>query len=338
MGTQQEFEPELISLDSLAEDSVLYDPTNDIHTALDDTGEIAIEPMRYIARLHQDGSINAVERDAAEIMHRMFSIGSTPLRDLAFYDWRDAAGKWTRRQEARSVILAKVDATIEGVRSLHRRRAVRHALACASPIADIGDPSALAAGIEDVARLWWGVHKRNTVVINGITMPRVTPAEARVAAAVNDNDEPGVKRIVEGFDRMHARGQLDAEPLINRALYTAGCRYQQDHHAAGLSPLGAMDYSRVFVDGGEGGGGLFGSENATRALQRFRSARVRMGDRFGPAVDAVVIEGKTLEDAGISLTKYKSAKQAAAVAQDRLDVGLRLLAVHYGTLVHRQAA
>lgn len=334
--------PDIISLDHLAEDALSYDPTDALNDALDNTGEIAIEPERIIARLHQEGSINDAERDAAAILHKMFKIGSPWLREFgpATYDWRDKDGKWSRVQQPRSDILAKVDETIEAVRSTLRRRAVRHALACVQPVADIDNLAALAAGIEDVARTWWGVTKRPVIVVNGITMPAF--GDARTADAENDNDAPDARRIVEGFERMWKRGQLDRNHDMNESLYLAGLRYRQDHHSAGLAPLGAIDYTRDHVDGGSGAGtsagGLFGSENATQALERYRSARRAMGARYAAVVDAVVLDGRTLEDAGLQESRYKSGKQAAAVAQERLDIGLRDLAVFYGIITRRQAA
>lgn len=334
------YAPDIISLDSLAEDALAYDPTDAMNAALENNGEIVIEPARIIARLHQEGSIDDAGRDAADILHKMFAVGSAKhLRDLGRYDWRDKDGKWSKVQQPRPDILAKVGETVAAIRSQHRRKAVRHALACVQPVADIDNLAYLAAGIEDVARIWWGAVKRPVIVVNGITMPAF--GDMRAAEAENDNTATDARRLVEGFERMWKRGQLDRNPDINESLYAAGLRYRQDHHSAGLAPLGAIDYGREYVDGGSGAGtsvgGLFGSENATRAIERFRAARRAMGDRFAPVVDAVVLEGRTLEEAG-ELAGQNGRGAKIAVAGDRLAFGLRELAVFYGIITRRQAA
>lgn len=341
MTTHAACTPDIISLDSLAEDALSYDPTDAMNAALDNTGEIAIEPARIITRLHQEGSIDDAGRDAADILHKMFVMSSPWLRELgpAKYDWRDKDGKWSMVQQPRHAVAAKVDETIAAIRSQHRRKAVRHALACVRPAADIDNLAYLAAGIEDVARIWWGAAKRPVIVVNGITMPAF--GDMRAAGAENDNTAPDARRLVEGFERMWKRGQLDRNPDINESLYAAGLRYRQDHHSAGLAPLGAIDYGREYVDGGSGAGtsvgGLFGSESATRAIERFRAARRAMGDRFAPVVDAVVLDGRTLEDAG-ELAGQNGRGAKIAVAGDRLAFGLRELAVFYGIMTRQQAA
>ena len=332
--------PDMISLDALAEDAISYDPTDAMNDALDKTGEVAIEPARLIARLHHEGSIDDTGRDAADILNKMFTVGSATLRDPGRYDWRDKDGRWSRVTQPRREIAAKVDETVMAVRSKTRRVAVCHALACRQPVADLDNLAPLAAGIEDVARCWWGAAKRPVVVVKGITMPAF--GDVRAASAENDNAAPGARRLVEGFERMWKRGQLDRNPDLNESLYAAGLRYRQDHHSAGLAPLGAIDYGREQVDGGSGAGtaagGLFGSEAATRALERYRAARRAMGDRFSPVIDAVVIEGRTLAEAGAAVGRYSAGARAEAQAAERLDLGLRELAIFYGVITRRQAA
>ncbi len=337
------FIPTFVSFDTLAEDAIVVDPTDALIDGLDAaSGDIAIDPLRLLATMCSEGSIDANERDAGEILHRMFKAGTSHLGGSGKYDWRDKDGKWTRCEQPRKDILAKLDETIEAVRSIHRSRAVRHALAAAQPVADIDNLSALAAGLEDVVRIWWGAGKRNAVVtMSGISLAAVAFGDDRVLHAENDNEAPDATRVLEGFERMWKRGQLDKIPRINESLYAAGLRYRTDHHSAGLAPLGAIDYGREKVDCGSGAGtsvgGLYGSDRAVFALERYRQARAAMGTRFAPVVDAVLIDGKTLEEAG-EVIGQRGRGARIAVAGDRLSSGLRNLAVFYGTLTRREAA
>jgi hypothetical protein len=69
-----------------------------------------------------------------------------------------------------------------------------------------------------------------------------------------------------------------------------------------------------------------------QARDRYRKARVLLGTHYGPAVDAVVVEGASLGEAGLKISHYKDRGKAIAAASERLNGGLRLLAQHYGIL------
>lgn len=128
------------------------------------------------------------------------------------------------------------------------------------------------------------------------------------------------------LDRLHRTGLLHADHDINDMLHVAGQRYQADHFAAGLSPLGAQDYERPIVDGASPKGE---SDYRVGAYERHRSARNDLGSFFGPVTHSVVVQEQSLKSAGRSLG-IGNAPQARAVALDRLREGLRILAKGYG--------
>ncbi|OWK24145.1 hypothetical protein AJ87_24335 [Rhizobium yanglingense] len=148
--------------------------------------------------------------------------------------------------------------------------------------------------------------------------------------AANDNHETadGARRLFDtAFDVLAKRKQLDEDAGMNELLFTAGRLYQQDHHSAGFEPLGAIDYSRPMVDGA---GSQPVSERSAIAKDRFRAARRAVGNRYGAVVDAVVLEGKTLLEAGRAHCGYSGKDTATAAAKERLNAGLRILASIYG--------
>ena len=304
---------------------------NDRLAANDNTAPI--EPLRLLANLASSGALSADERDAGEILHRLAVAGRSELKGPATVAWRDVDGKWTSVSKPRLALRDMLDKAMGSIKTPKRERAVRMALVIAEPRADMDRTHQITAGIADVTRHWWGNKARPTVLSKKISLPGISMGENDATAerlvAANDNDQfEGARRLFDtAFDVMAKRKQLDEDEGMNDILFTAGRIYQQDHHAAGFAPLGAIDYARPMVDGG---GGQLVSERAALAKDRFRTARRSVGNRYGAVVDAVVLEGKTLLDAGRAHCGYVGKDTATAAAKERLNAGLRVLAAVYG--------
>jgi hypothetical protein len=63
----------------------------------------------------------------------------------------------------------------------------------------------------------------------------------------------------------------------------------------------------------------------------FRQARDALGERYRTVVDPIVLEEKSIADIRDD-SGYKHVTTASAVTVERLNVGLRRLAVHYGLM------
>ncbi len=295
---------------------------------------VPIEPLRLLANLASSGALNSEERDAGEILHRLATASRSPLNGPATVNWRDREGKWTSVSKPRLALREMLEKAMQSIRTPKRERAVRMALVIEHPRANLDATHQLTAGISDVTRNWWGTKARPTVLSGKVSLPKISLGEndattERLVAA-NDNVETidGVRRLFDtAFDIMAKRKQLDDDPGMNELLFTAGRLYQQDHHAAGFEPLGAIDYARPMVDGG---GVQLVSERGAIAKDRFRAARRAVGSRYGAIVDAVVLDGKTLLDAGRAHCGYSGKDTATAAAKERLNAGLRILAQLYG--------
>lgn len=251
------------------------------------------------------------------------------------YKWRDKDGQWSLITTTRSKVSAIFESALRDIRSEHRRRVLTLALVAREPGFDYADVTSLRMALGDVAGHFWGPVRMTTFVTNsGVTLRAVaandnTPTPERLDKEGDvRRTEDGAVRIIDGFERMHARGQLDDDDFMNDNLHAAGLRYQSEHHCAGLNPLGAIDYERPMVDGG---GAQVVSERMLAMRDSFRAARRALGDKYGPIVDAVVLEGKTLVEAG-RLFGYHSKDSAAASAKERLNTALRLLAQQYGII------
>ncbi|MBD9569048.1 hypothetical protein [Ensifer sp. ENS08] len=295
---------------------------------------VPVEPLRLLANLATTGALTSDERDAGEILHRLAIAGRSPLNGPAIVNWRDKEGKWSSVSKPRLALREMLEKAMRSIRTPKRERAVRMALVIENPRANLDATHQLTAGIGDVARGWWGAKAKPTMLSGKVTLPGISLGENDATAerlvAANDNSEivEGARRLFDtAFDVMAKRKQLDEDPEINELLFTAGRLYQQDHHAAGFDPLGAIDYSRPMVDGS---GGPPVSERSTIAKDRFRAARRSIGSRYGAVVDAVVLEGKTLLDAGRAHCGYSGKDTATAAAKERLNAGLRILAQRYG--------
>lgn len=176
-----------------------------------------------------------------------------------------------------------------------------------------------------------------------ITLPRVsfldaTPERLRHA---NDNHrmaDNGVRVIEDDpLDRMYKRGQLDANPDYNETLYAAGRRYYTDWCEGGMVGVGAMNYEKPIVSGGSNSFGVPLSERMAIRRQAYAKARAAVPKRLIGILEAVVLDGRTLSDAGIANTKHKSQTTAGAVAGERLQMALEALAYHYGLHARRAA-
>lgn len=156
----------------------------------------------------------------------------------------------------------------------------------------------------------------------------------RIAHA-NDNftfDEKGTRNFAdEPLMRLAKKGGLYPDQLINRYLLESGERYYSDWYLSNMSPLAAIDYSKVSGGGGnDSGGGMPVSELQAMRRQDYRTARNFMGKKYATVVDLIVLEGQgDLVGVGKRVSGLASPHACRAVTTERLTAGLYLLARHY---------
>ncbi|MBZ9873476.1 hypothetical protein LB542_21835 [Mesorhizobium sp. BR1-1-9] len=300
-----------------------YEAANDNIAEIQQAKTAQMPAPAILGWLFTNGHIGNDERDAGEHVIKLASIARSPLTSpIVRYSARTVDRKWRQVEVQRHTIRPSLDACITAVRYEPRRKATAQALVVEETNIDLDRPHRVAQGLADIARHLWGA----------------TAAVAPIFVAANDNqpavdaaDAKGaVFRTSDNFQRMHTARQLDDDPETNDVLHAAGLRYANDHHLAGLNPLGAIDYSRTQVDFGSSGEGMPELMAGSRA--RYRTARTLLGSRYGAVVDAVVIEGKSLGQVGAEVTRFKDRGKAIAAAGERLNGGLRLLAQRYGIL------
>jgi hypothetical protein len=308
-------------------EALVHDPFEAANDNISETQAARTTPLpaaNILGWLYQEGLIGDDERDAGEHVIKLASIARSPLKSpIVRYTARTADRKWKQVEAQRHTIRPALDKLIEAVRYQPRRKAFAQAFIVDETNIDLSNPHRVCQGLADVARHLWG--RAETV--------------APIFVAANDNQPRAEAAAAKGnsyrvsdnyFGRMHAAKQLDDDPETNDALHAAGLRYATDFHLAGLNPLGAIDYSRVTVDFGAAGEGA--SDRMAQARGRFRKAKELLGTKYAPVVDAVVVEGKSLGEVGASVTRYRDRGKAIAAAGERLNAGLRLLAVSYGIL------
>ncbi|TPK18076.1 hypothetical protein [Mesorhizobium sp. B2-5-7] len=299
-----------------------YEAANDNIAELQEAKTTSMAAPAILGWLFANGHVGEDERDAGEHVIKLASIARSKLTSPSVrYSARTADRKWRQVEVQRHTIRPALDACMAAVRYEPRRKATVQALVVDETLIDLDNPHRVAQGLADVARHLWG------------TSADVTP----IFVAANDNQpavdaagaKGGVFRTSDNFQRMHTARQLDDDPETNDLLHAAGLRYAQDHHLAGLNPLGAIDYSHTQVDYGSSEGM---PELMAGARARYRTARTLLGARYGAVVDGVVIDGKSLGLIGAEVTRFKDRGKAIAAAGERLNGGLRLLAQRYGIL------
>jgi hypothetical protein len=121
--------------------------------------------------------------------------------------------------------------------------------------------------------------------------------------------------------------RLKATGKINGVQAEAAERFYADYYAAGLAPLGAMDYERAIVDGTPPQGH---SDYRSAASDRYRGACSSVGSAITlRVVDRVVLREIAIETVGRDISHRAHAREARAVAMDRLCEGLDCMAVFY---------
>ncbi|MGX1786853.1 DUF6456 domain-containing protein [Bosea sp. NPDC055332] len=303
----------------------------------DNDNEGPANPLDYLDTLLDNGDIGAAQRDAGEIFRRLGQHAlsdATPASTVSF-PWRYANGVWSTLFEPKRLVVDRYEQAREAAGNNERRRELTRALVAREPEYP-RSPTVLAEGLRQVAQHWWGREALRTTASNGVTL---------AATAANDNTPTPERKAqgdVEGtrardnFERLLVRGQIDEDDEVAATLFAAGLRYETDSAVAWSGQYGSPDYSRPIVDGGTDR--LPVSERQQSARDRVRQARAAMGARYAEVVDAVVLHGLTLEAAGRRHCGYRGTDTAAAAAKERLNTGLRCLAVHYGIVVMRRAA
>lgn len=131
-------------------------------------------------------------------------------------------------------------------------------------------------------------------------------------------------------ERLARRGDLDPDTQLAGLLLTTAQRYYGDWYLSGLSGLSAIDYDRT--GGGTDANPAYMMPVTERQAQRreaWRAARLALGERYAAVVDPVVLEEQYLSQIA---SEYKNRAVSIAVLKERLNVGLRRLAVHYGLM------
>ncbi|CAN7599964.1 DUF6456 domain-containing protein [Bosea sp. LjRoot237] len=292
-------------------------------------------PLDYLDSLLDAGDITTAQRDAGEIFRRLGQhalSAATPATTVSF-PWRYANGVHSTLFEPKRLVVERYEAAREAAGNNERRREITRALVARVPDYP-ASPSLIAEGLRQIALHWWGKDALRTTTKHGVTL---------AATAANDNT-PTPERAAHGtpatgrdnFERLLVRGQIDEDPEVATALYAAGLRYETEHAVAWSGQYASPDYSKPVVDGGSDRAPV--SERQQSARERLRQARASMGVRYAEVVDAVVLQGLTLEAAGRRFCGYRQPDSARAAAKERLNAGLRSLAVHFGIAVRRKAA
>lgn len=152
----------------------------------------------------------------------------------------------------------------------------------------------------------------------------IIPTRERLRAA-NDNfviePETHAYRIQNPIARLKATGK------INAVQAEAAERFYSDYYAAGLAPLGAIDYGKTQVDGTPPQGH---SDHREAASERYRGACASVGSAITLRVaDHVVLREIPVETIGRTISGRSHAREARAVAMDRLTEALDSMAVFY---------
>jgi hypothetical protein len=310
-------------------------------------------PLGRLAQLSACGDISPAERDAGEIFHRIgtIAISNEPHTATVTHPWRYANGIWSTLFERKQNVIERYEAALEAAGNNERRRALVASLVARECKFDIDWIPLIQSGLQQVARSWWDKPATATVSRNGITLPVVrfidnaptadndnAPTAERIRQAGDVVQAEDAVRVRDNFERIYTRGQLDPDGEVATALFAAGLRYQSEFELSRLAgEIGSPDYSKPIVDGGGETRTPIGVR-AQAARTALRAVRDAMGAQCASVVDAVVLRGERLEDVGLATTGYRSGKMAGAVAKERLNQGLRALAIHYGIAVRRRAA
>lgn len=313
-----------------------YDPTASMDEAID--AALALRDLNRtdsavstLMRLYIDGEISMDQCDAGEIVATLAKLANMPggkPAGMVTYPFRPPASpegsrSWGVATKQRSEVGRMLEAALAAIKTDRRRQAVTRLLVNREPVEDT--LAQVAAGLADLAGHFWPTSAR-AIVRSGATGLNDATPERLAKAEETLVDKAGARWLVDGFERMFMRGQLDDDEDVNEILHAAGLRYAEEHFRAGMTPLGAIDYSRATVDGD---GQLPMSERMEIFRQRYRAARAAMGERYAPVVEGVVIEGRTIRELGLEHTKYRDEKMAKAGAMERLNAGLRALAKFY---------
>jgi len=162
------------------------------------------------------------------------------------------------------------------------------------------------------------------------TTPAVRDANGKVLVAANDNFavDPATRayRVDTPIERLAKAKRITATQL------EAGNRFYADFYAAGLSPLGAVDYGKPMVDGTSPAGQ---SDYRAAAGERYRRACLAIGPALLKVIDRVVLREMQVEAAGRDVSGRADDTPARSVGMWALTEGLDVLAAFYKLVTPR---
>lgn len=299
-----------------------HDPSDALDDALDTLPSSTENPVAYLDCLVAANDIGTDERDAGVILYGMTWRADLPgarQSAMTIYPWRDKAGKWADQRCVRSVLQERVKDALASIRSDRRREEVKRFI-LRRPLEDT--TAQLSLGLWDVSRAWWPSHQA-TYQRNGITLVGRDPAAVAQVAA-NDN-APARRAVASPLDTLLARG------VITDTQHTAGQRYYSDWYHAGLSGIGAIDYSAA-NGAGAGSAPHMMPLTGLMALKRaeHRKARAALADQERAVLEAVVLEERSFTEAAKDATGIRNKQPALREGKRLLSAALSALERHYG--------
>ena len=204
------------------------------------------------------------------------------------------------------------------------------------------DPTPVTTAIRRARGALKAMHKSSPTAIDGPTPERVAQAglEFEVGTAIRSVEVvKGGQRQVEqihtpraavGSDpltRLIARGELDREDEdMNRRLGAAALRYRNLSETAGRSEIRAQDFTKGFTTSAGP------TERLDRALDAWTfwdRARASVQPQMRGVLDAVVLEGVKLEDAGAKHARLQDRKRGQTIGLVVLRLALAALDEHF---------
>ncbi len=154
---------------------------------------------------------------------------------------------------------------------------------------------------------------------NDPTPERMARAHGEVHEFKTDSNRR-VKRLGSVLDHMLSRG------IIDQPQHAAGQLAHKQWYMGGLSPVGAVDLSKIRVDGG-GGNDMMGYR--LDSVKAFGIAMQAIGQKASRAFREMALHEMSAADYGKKYYGYADRAVATGVAYSMLKDALQSLEIHY---------